>query len=108
MMIELEKQENQKKVLAVEVDAYDKKYVFRVRQETLIKRDGYTIRKFGCFQEGNFNFTLNYGRKSQKKLDTLNDFIKEKSNILLDMWKQGKHKDMCSLMLAFTQDKKMF
>ena len=50
------------------------------------------------FENGNFNVTIGQGRKSQKKLDTLNQIIEDNKETLNSLWLEDKFQDMCQLV----------
>ena len=49
------------------------------------------------FESGNFNVTIGQGRKSQKKLDTIENYINTNSNLLKDMWLHNKYSEMAQM-----------
>lgn len=73
-------------------------YRFCVSKETEVKRDGYTMTEWTPFAEGNFNYTIGTGRKSQKKLDTYNNVLETYKDKLYELWQQGNYNDMCLLV----------
>lgn len=42
-------------------------------------------------------YIINAGRKSQKRLDILNQFIKNHSEEILELWKETKNQDIIKL-----------
>jgi hypothetical protein len=54
--------------------------------------------QFLVFANGNFNYTVTSGRKSQKKLDTLNQIIEDNKDKLTSLWLEDKYQDMCQLV----------
>ena len=54
--------------------------------------------QFLVFAKGNFNYTITQGRKSQKKLDTLNKIIEDNKETLNSLWLEDKFQDMCKLV----------
>ena len=49
------------------------------------------------FEKGNFNVTIGQGRKSQKKINTINNYIVDNSNKLKGMWLDNKYHEMAGL-----------
>lgn len=54
--------------------------------------------QFLVFAKGNFSYTITQGRKSQKKLDTLNKIIEDNKEELNNLWLADKYQDMCQLV----------
>lgn len=80
--------------LSMEVKHYNGLYRFTVVKETVER--GF-VQILG-FAKGNFNYTIAQGRKSQKKLDTLNKIIEDNKETLNSLWLEDKFQDMCQLV----------
>ena len=80
--------------LSMEVKHYNGLYRLCVVKETVER--GFV--QFLVFARGNFNYTITKGRKSQKKLDTLNQVIEDNKDKLNDLWLEDKYQDMCQLV----------
>lgn len=80
--------------LSMEVKHYNGLYRLCVTKETVER--GFV--QFLMFAEGNFNYTITQGRKSQKKLDTLNKIIEDNKEELNNLWLADKYQDMCQLV----------
>ena len=80
--------------LSMEVKHYNGLYRLCVVKETVER--GFV--QFLVFARGNFNYTITKGRKSQKKLDTLNQVIEDNKDKLKDLWLEDKYQDMCQLV----------
>lgn len=80
--------------LSLEVRHYNGLYRFNVTKESVER--GFV--SFLLFAEGNFNYTITQGRKSQKKLDTLNQIIEANKDELTTLWKNKEYKSMCDLV----------
>lgn len=63
--------------------------------------------QFLVFARGNFNYTVTSGRKSQKKLNTLNQIIEDNKDTLLNLWLEDKFQDMCQLVQEQAVQKKV-
>ena len=68
-------------------------YKVHVRKETI---EG-NFSTWMPFDNGNFNVTIGQGRKSQKKLDTIENYINSNSNLLKDMWLNNKYSEMAQM-----------
>ena len=68
-------------------------YKVHVRKETI---EG-NFSTWMPFDNGNFNVTIGQGRKSQKKLNTIENYISNNSNLLKDMWLDNKYHEMAGL-----------
>lgn len=73
-------------------------YRFSVSKETITEENGFICTQFIPFAGGNFNYTVASGRKSQKKLDILNQIIEENQEKLTELWKNEQYQTMCSLL----------
>ena len=80
--------------LSMEVSHYNGLYRLCVTKETVER--GFV--QFLIFARGNFNYTITTGRKSQKKLDTLNQIIEDNKDKLNSLWLEDKFQDMCQLV----------
>ena len=80
--------------LSMEVSHYNGLYRLCVKKETVER--GFV--QFLVFARGNFNYTVTSGRKSQKKLNTLNQIIEDNKDTLLNLWLEDKFQDMCQLV----------
>ena len=80
--------------LSMEVSHYNGLYRLCVTKETVER--GFV--SFLIFARGNFNYTITQGRKSQKKLDTLNQIIEDNKDTLNSLWLEDKFQDMCKLV----------
>ena len=80
--------------LSMEVKHYNGLYRLCVTKETVER--GFV--QFLVFAKGNFNYTITQGRKSQKKLDTLNQIIEDNKETLNSLWLEDKFQDMCQLV----------
>jgi hypothetical protein len=80
--------------LSMEVSHYNGLYRLCVTNETVER--GFV--QFLIFARGNFNYTITTGRKSQKKLDTLNQIIEDNKDKLNSLWLEDKFQDMCQLV----------
>ena len=80
--------------LSLEVKHYDGLYRLNVVKESVER--GFV--SFLLFAEGNFNYTITQGRKSQKKLDKLNQIIEANKDELTTLWKNKEYKSMCNLV----------
>ena len=80
--------------LSMEVSHYNGLYRLCVVKETVER--GFV--QFLIFARGNFNYTITTGRKSQKKLDTLNQIIEDNKDKLNSLWLEDKFQDMCQLV----------
>ena len=54
------------------------------------------------FADGNFSVKVGNGRKSAKKLDTINNIISDNMPNLSKMWKEGKYTDLASKIKELT------
>ena len=79
---------------SMEVKHYNGFYRLCVTKETVER--GFV--QFLVFAKGNFNYTITQGRKSQKKLDTLNKIIEDNKEELNSLWLADKFQDMCQLV----------
>lgn len=82
-------------------------YRFSVSKETATEENGFIFTRFIPFADGNFNYTITSGRKSQKKLDTLNQVIKNNQNKLVDFWKNAQYQTMCEFLKDIAVSKKI-
>lgn len=73
-------------------------YRFSVSKETITEENGFISTQFIPFAGGNFNYTITSGRKSQKKLDTLNQIIEDNQKKLVDFWKNAQYQAMCGFL----------
>ena len=80
------------------------KYRISVTKET---HKGY-FREFLPFAEGNFNYTVGTGRKSTKKLETLDNILNDNKDTLVNMWKENKYQEMVNLLAEEVRNKKLF
>ena len=80
--------------LSMEVRHYNGLYRLCVTKETVER--GFV--QFLVFAKGNFNYTVTTGRKSQKKLNTLNTILETHKEKLTELWKAEKYQDMCRLV----------
>lgn len=80
--------------LSIEVKHYNGLYRLCVIKETVER--GFV--EFLMFARGNFNYTITTGRKSQKKLDTLEKIVEDNKDTLLNLWLEDKFQDMCQLV----------
>lgn len=88
----------EQEVLVLKVVHYNGMYRFRCNKETNRVADGYTCCEFIPFAKGNFNYTVTTGRKSQKKLNTLNTILETHKEKLTELWKAERYQDMCNLV----------
>ena len=89
--------------LSMEVSHYNGLYRLCVTKETVER--GFV--QFLIFARGNFNYTITTGRKSQKKLDTLNQIIEDNKDKLNSLWLEDKFQDMCQLVHEQAVEKKV-
>ena len=89
--------------LSMEVSHYNGLYRLCVTKETVER--GFV--QFLIFAKGNFNYTITTGRKSQKKLDTLNQIIEDNKDKLNSLWLEDKFQDMCQLVHEQAVEKKV-
>ena len=89
--------------LSMEVKHYNGLYRLCVIKETVER--GFV--QFLVFARGNFNYTITQGRKSQKKLDILNQIIEDNKDELTSLWLEDKYKDMCELVSIKAIQKKV-
>ena len=68
-------------------------YKVHVRKETI---EG-NFSTWMPFDNGNFNVTIGQGRKSQKKLNIIENYINSNSNLLKDMWLHNKYSEMARM-----------
>ena len=68
-------EEGKTELLVMEVKHINGVYRLTVNRKTISTRNGFICEEWIPFQDGNFNFTVTTGRKSQKKLDTLKKII---------------------------------
>ena len=80
--------------LSMEVKHYNGLYRLCVTKETVERGFVQCI----VLAKGNFNYTITQGRKSQKKLDTLNKIIEDNKETLNSLWLEDKFQDMCQLV----------
>lgn len=80
--------------LSMEVKHYNGLYRLYVRKETIER--GFV--QFFPFAKGNFSYTITQGRKSQKKLDILNQIIEDNKETLNRLWLEDRFQDMCQLV----------
>ena len=80
--------------LSIEVKHLNGSYKMVVKKQTVERN----CVSFLLFARGNFNYTITSGRKSQKKLDTLNQIVEDNKDELLQLWLEDKFQDMCQLM----------
>lgn len=80
--------------LSMEVKHYNGLYRLCVVKETVER--GFV--EFLVFARGNFNYTITTGRKSQKKLNTLEKIVEDNKDTLLNLWLEDKFQDMCQLV----------
>ena len=88
----------EQEVLILKVVHYNGLYRFRCNKETNRIERGYTCREFIPLAKGNFNYTVTTGRKSQKKLNILNNLLETHKEKLTELWKAEKYQDMCRLV----------
>lgn len=88
----------EQEVLVLKVVHYDGMYRFQCNKKTNRVENGYTCCEFIPFAKGNFNYTVTTGRKSQKKLNTLNTIIEVHKEKLTELWKAEQYQDMCRLV----------
>ena len=88
----------EQEVLVLKVVHYNGMYRFSCNKETNRIESGYTCREFIPLAKGNFNYTVTTGRKSQKKLNTLNTILEAHKEKLTELWKAEKYQDMCRLV----------
>lgn len=90
--------------LVIKPSHYDGKYKIHVSKET----------HKGCFKEflpfanGNFNYTAGAGRKSAKKLETIDNILNDNKDTLVTLWKENKYQDMVNLLAEEIRNKKLF
>ena len=85
-------------VLSLEVRHSDGCYKLTVKKETHKELEPGGTMYVECllFADGNFNYKLLEGRKSQKKLDKFNDIIEANKEHLTELWKNSKYTDICN------------
>ena len=83
-------------VLKMEAKHYNGKYNFYVnkQEESRDEKLGVTMVEYRPFDSCNFSATIGTGRKSDKKLTTLNNIIEENKDKLLELWKENNHEEM--------------
>lgn len=54
-------------------------------------------KKCTVFADGNFNTTIARGRKSQKKISTIEEYLQKNKAELRDLWAEGRYKDMADM-----------
>lgn len=89
--------------LSIEVKHYNGLYRLCVIKETVER--GFV--QFLMFADGNFNYTITQGRKSQKKLDILNQIIEDNKDELTKLWLDGQYKSICELVSIKAIQKKV-
>lgn len=92
-VITLEKTDEKSVNLVIEPMHSNGVYKVHVRKETI---EG-NFSTWMPFDNGNFNVTIGQGRKSQKKLNTIENYINSNSNLLKDMWIDNKYREMAGL-----------
>ena len=100
-------EEGKTELLVMEVKHINGVYRLTVNRKTISTRNGFICEEWIPFQDGNFNFTVTTGRKSQKKLDTLNKIIEDNKQELFNLWRNGKHNELCQTVLFKAQDLKV-
>ena len=92
-VITLEKTDEKSVNLVIEPKHSDGMYKVYVRKETI---EG-MFSTWMTFDNGNFYVTIGQGRKSQKKLNTIENYINSNSNLLKGMWLDNKYREMAGL-----------
>lgn len=106
VLLETRQNENNEQVtdrLSIEVKHYNGLYRLCVIKETVER--GFV--QFLMFADGNFNYTITQGRKSQKKLDILNQIIEDNKDELTKLWLDGQYKSICELVSIKAIQKKV-
>ena len=88
----------EQEVLVLKVVHCNGLYRFSCNKETNRIEMGYTCCEFIPLAKGNFNYTVTTGRKSQKKLNILNNILETHKEKLTELWKTEKYQDMCRLV----------
>lgn len=73
-------------------------YILSVSKNFVEYKDNFETTTVIPFASGNFNYTITKGRKSQKKLDLLNNIIEENKYTLLGLWTSAEYRSMCDLI----------
>lgn len=94
---------NKEEVLDLQVIHRLGSYVFTVSKKFIEYKDNCSITTIIPFASGNFNYKITKGRKSQKKLDLLNNIIEENKHTLLGLWTSAEYKAMCNLIQTHNQ-----
>lgn len=102
--------EDVKEVLCFEIRQSDGKYRLSVNKENVNynKKHDYTSRQFTLFADGNFSTTLGMGRKSAKKLETLNNLVEEMKDDMANLWKAGQYQTLVNKFCDRVKSKKVF
>ena len=88
-----------KEVLVMEVKHMNGVYRFTCNKQTEKNMDGYSIMEWIPFATGNFNTTIKTNsRKSQKKLEKLNNIIETNITKLTDLWKAGQYQQLVNFI----------
>ena len=102
VLLETREDKQEKDYLVMEIRHGNGTYKLTVTKETENERYGYAMREFLLFAEGNFNATLSYGRKSQKKLDRYHAIVEENKEKYTELWKNGKYQEIYQDVIAHT------
>ena len=75
-------------------------YMVSVRKEVIEETpDGSYLRTFDSVSENNFSFKIFEGRKSNKKLQKLENLLQYYSEYLLDLWYNRKYDEMKNFII---------
>ena len=78
--------------LQFSVDHYESKYRVCVTKYTRLDRSG--LVETCPFDKGNFNIVVTTGRKSEKKLKAISDFINTHLEDLYKQWSEEKYQEL--------------
>ena len=79
-------EEGNKELLVMEVFHRDGKYKLNINKETEVQRGDYAYREFILYAQGNMNIVLGNGRKSDKKLQKLNNILSDNFETFYNTW----------------------
>lgn len=75
-------------------------YMVSVRKEVIEETpDGSCLRMFDAVSENNFSFKIFEGRKSNKKLQKLENFLQYYAEYLLGLWYNRKYDEMKNFII---------
>lgn len=89
--------------LSMEGTHYNGTYKVIVTKEDI--QDGFIMSM--PFARGNFNIRLADGRKSQKKLDKLNNYLEANKESLVSLWKEEQYQDMVNKVCSDVREQKI-